>query len=125
MKVTKYRSAEKSGHLVGYFNIIFKSPWGGGFFINDMKLWMKDGRRWVSFPDRKYENEHGETKYFPYCGFSQREVSDKFQEEAIKAIEEFCAKNNQAPSVKQTAPVYVNNSQRNEPALAEEPPEYF
>lgn len=103
MKVTKYRKADKLGSLVGYFSIIFKSPWGGGMFINDMKLWMKDGRRWVSFPDRKYENEHGETKYVPYCGFSDREASDKMQDEVLKAIDEFCTK--QATSVKEHAPV--------------------
>lgn len=106
MKVTKFKTVQR-GCLQGVFSVLIKTDFGM-LFINELKLFMKNGSRWVSFPDRVYEKD-GETKYFPYAGFLNKESFDIFQEQAVKAIDEFCAKN--APdSIQSHNNVYVENS---------------
>ncbi len=83
--VTKYRAMQESS-LKAYFSITI-DKWGD-FFIKDMKLFEKNGHKFVNFPDQKYEKD-GETKYSPYCGFAKREIKEAFEKEVLKAIEVF------------------------------------
>jgi hypothetical protein len=64
--------------------------------IRDVKVFMKNGHRWVKFPDQQYEKE-GEKKYMPYLWFDEKHLSEAFSTAAVKAIDDFCAK--QSPSV--------------------------
>lgn len=94
IQVTRYQKNDKLGPLVAFYSIIV--PKWGNVYINDMKLFMKDGKRWIGFPNRSYESE-GETKYFPYIGFADKDIFSKFQDQVLKAIEEYCAKSNEQP----------------------------
>jgi DNA-binding cell septation regulator SpoVG len=95
MEITKYQKMEGKGALLAYLSIKFSISGSPDFFINDMKLFQKNGRRWVGFPDKKYEKD-GETKYAPYCGFTER--CDEFSNKVIKALDAYCARgHNQSP----------------------------
>lgn len=96
MKVTKYNKVDK-GYLLGFFNILFKTEDGLPMFINKLKLWQKNGRRWTSFPDEKYQDSSGQDKYAPYCGMVDRESSDKIQKRILLALDEYFKQG--APSV--------------------------
>jgi DNA-binding cell septation regulator SpoVG len=99
MEITKYQKTEGKGALLAYLSVKFSIPGGPDFFVNDMKLFQKDGRRWVGFPDKKYEKD-GETKYAPYCGFVER--NDAFSASVVKALDSYCAK-----SVRETKQEFV------------------
>lgn len=82
IEITNYKAINK-GALVGSFAV--KMPtWN--FFINDINLFQKEGRRWISMPSRSYEKD-GQTKYFPFCGLMNKDAHDRFQEHALKALD--------------------------------------
>ena len=63
-----------------------------GLHIRDCSLHQKDGRKWISFPSKKYVNDDGEEKYRAYLRFEERSIEDQFRKEAIEAIERYCMK---------------------------------
>jgi hypothetical protein len=83
---TKYKSY-KSGSLQGYFDITFVDT---GLQIFGCSLFMKNGKRWVSFPSKEYINSSGETKYQPYVKYNTLDIQSIFQNAALKAIDQFC-----------------------------------
>jgi len=90
IKITKFTKRENDSSLKAYFNIVVEK-WGN-FYINDMKLFEKNGSRFVTFPDKEYTKD-GEKKYAANCGFTERNVSTSFQNNVLKAIDEFCMQN--------------------------------
>lgn len=85
MKVVKYKAINK-GALLGSFSIEIEE-WR--LIIHELTLFQKNGHRWVTMPARKYE-EGEETKYFRYCYFTDKEVTDRFSQSCLKAIDEYC-----------------------------------
>lgn len=61
--------------------------------IKGLTLFRKDARKWIGMPSKMYEKD-GEKKYFAHIRFREKEKHEKFQEAVMKAIEEFCQKNN-------------------------------
>lgn len=57
-----------------------------GLILNDLTLHQKGDSRWVSMPGRQFE-KNGEKNWAPLIEFSSKESRDKFQIEAIKAID--------------------------------------
>lgn len=88
IECTNYRYVGK-GAVVGFINI-FVPKWG--LEINDITLFMKDGRKWISFPCRMYEKD-GEKKYFPYIRFKNKDHSVAFQNKVLDALDKFCSQN--------------------------------
>lgn len=93
-----FKSYQK-GSLVGFADLYIPDK---DLEIKGCSVFMKDGRRWISFPSKKYTNKEGEEKNAPHVSFREKSNSYAFSEKAIKAIEKFCA--NQPPQ--QKAPVY-------------------
>lgn len=89
MKVTKYKKAEKEGYLIASFSVAYQVPRYGTMFCNDIQLFQKDGRRWIAFPQRKYEKD-GEVQFFAYTGCTDRLGAEAFRSDALDAIELFC-----------------------------------
>lgn len=94
--VTRFSKIAGSGALMGFLSITFPIPGCPNFFVNDMKLFQSNGKRYVKFPDKPYEKD-GETKYFPQCGFVER--FDEFSDMVVKALDEYCMKNAQQQSL--------------------------
>jgi hypothetical protein len=86
IKVTRYNKTKGNSALIGSFSIVV--PKWGNFFINNMKHFEKNGHYFIAFPDKEYEEE-GKKKHFPYNGFTERKISDAFQNEVLKAIEQY------------------------------------
>ena len=69
-----------------------KMPKMMNFTINNITVWQKDGKKWISMPSREYESE-GKKKYFAYCRFEDKQINDNFQATVLKAYEEHALKN--------------------------------
>lgn len=87
MIIAKYRQVS-SGCLVGFFNIEFETKWGVQY-VNDLKLFTKSGHSWIGFPDRQYQDDKGDIKYFPYLGFKTKDATQRFQDEIMQALADF------------------------------------
>lgn len=96
MEIKNYRAhtSETPSSLIAFFTL--KIPRWGNFCIRGMRLFQKNGARWVSFPQEKVEKE-GKNEYYPYNYFEDKEVMEKFRAEAIKAIDKYCLENAQKP----------------------------
>jgi len=100
MEITKYRPINK-GYVVGNFGLKI-DKWG--IIINDCTLFDKNGRRWISFPQRQYEDK-GEKKYAPYMSFIEKAHMTAFTEKVLTILDEYIAKNTMS------APVEKDESQ--------------
>lgn len=85
IKCTKFKSFEK-GSLRGFADF-HSDKWGG--VMRGFKLFMKDGKRWISFPCNESEKD-GEKIYIPIFSFDKKEHLEAFGQEAIKAIDKYC-----------------------------------
>jgi len=92
MEITKYRPINK-GCVVGNFGLKV-SKWG--IIINDCTLFDKSGKRWITFPQRQYEDK-GEKKYSPYILFEQKGHLTAFTEKVLALLDEHIAKSSSAP----------------------------
>jgi len=90
ISVTKYSKIENPGYLLGIFSIIV--PKWGNFYINNLKHFSKNNHDWIGFPSKEY-GEDDEKKYFPFCGFTERSIKDKFEKIVIEALHEYFTKN--------------------------------
>jgi hypothetical protein len=92
MKITKFRPNDQQNSLVGYFSLMTKIRFGEKFefvapiYLNECKLFIKDEKTWVTFPDRKFQSQDGLAKYFPFFGFLERDMGDEFQKLVLCAI---------------------------------------
>jgi len=86
IKCTQFKEINK-GALYG-FATIFVEKWG--IHISNCKIFRKNGKNWMKFPDREYEVK-GEKKYSPYIWFENKELAALFSIEALEAIENYIA----------------------------------
>lgn len=100
MECIRFKSYEK-GFLQGFADL-YVTKWG--LEIKGIGLYMKNGKRWISFPSQKFENCNGETSYSPYIKFRERDHMDKFTESAKKAIDKWCEENQPKTREKEEVP---------------------
>jgi hypothetical protein len=81
--VTHYRPVG-NGTLT-FLNVLFP----GGLTICEIRLFNKDGRRWVTPPTHAFERRNGETQYRWLLDFSTPEQQDEFQAEVLAAVDRF------------------------------------
>lgn len=79
-----------SGAMQGFADI-YVPKWRA--IVHGCRLFMKDGRRWVTLPSNKYEHRDGGEAFSPTMSFDSKEFDKAFSEQAKKAIDEWCAKN--------------------------------
>ena len=124
MKITKYTKSPKESSLLGFFSMTYKDQYGERF-INSMKLFQVNGRRFITHPDEKFQNEAGETKYSAFTGYTQRDHSDKFQNDVLKALDAFFIEKNKEPEKQQQAIApnpHLYGQQQGELAIKHYPP---
>lgn len=95
LECTRFKSLN-SGALQGFADI-FVPKWG--VEIKSIAVFMRDGRRWISMPGREYTNAEGQVKNAPFMWFKDKNMSDIFSEEVKKAVDKWCAENQEAPQV--------------------------
>jgi hypothetical protein len=86
MECIEWKAYEK-GLLRGFADINVEK-WG--IILKGCKMFMKDGKRWVTPPSTEFTNEKGEKKYNPSLKFIDPEFVKAFSEKAVKAIETYC-----------------------------------
>lgn len=86
MEILNYKHLNK-GVVQATFTL--KIPKWGDFLIKEMTLMEKGEMRWVNFPQRPYETESGEKKYYAYVGFENFDITKKFQAEVLKVVDAF------------------------------------
>lgn len=57
--------------------------------IKDCKLYSKEGKRWINFPQKEYFGENDEKKYSSLIRFRERDDMDGWTKEAKQAIDTF------------------------------------
>lgn len=89
MEVMSYRKGKDGSNVLAYFSL-YIPEWD--LYLNNLSyVRSKSGGTFVSPPSNKYQTKEGETKYAPHFLFGKR-MSDRFQEAAKKAIEEYASK---------------------------------
>lgn len=78
-KITDFKAYE-SGALQGFFTLV-----AGLFEISNCKFFTKDGKSWVSLPQREYEKD-GEKKYSPLVRIPDESRYKDFQKWAVAEI---------------------------------------
>ena len=89
IECTNFKSYQK-GSLQGFADI-FVPAWG--VEIKGLSLFMKDGKRWITFPAKEYENTSGEKKFIPYINFQNKEYMYGFAKQTKEAIDKWCKEN--------------------------------
>jgi len=85
-EVSEWRPFEK-GTLKGFWSLTLPS----GLVIHGLSLHQKTGRRWLSMPARPWRKDDSVIVWNPVIEFASKNVHDKFQSEALKAVDEFLA----------------------------------
>ena len=78
MKIIRFKQFT-SGALRAVFSVQFSEMdnFPENFIIESFSYFEKDGKSWVTFPGRKYE-DHGEIKHFSFNKFSDTKENYKF-----------------------------------------------
>ena len=91
----KFKSFNK-GYLQGFADLYFEIDAVKGKvgleFIG-IPMYMKDGKRWISFPSKEYVNAEGEKKFMPYYRFRDKGHYTAFCDMAKEAIDKWCLEN--------------------------------
>ncbi len=83
MEIKKFRKYEK-GMLRGFFEVELPS----GMCVRDLTLHQTDdGRRWVGYPSKPYEDDEGNTKYQNQIYFPDKKVHHQFQQRVLSALD--------------------------------------
>lgn len=95
MKVTRYQAIDK-GSMIGKCSAI-RNVEGYDEYCNDIVIMKnKDGHRFVSWPNRPYEQE-GQKKYFKYMGGVTTTDRDGLDNKLFEALDEYIKSNAQQP----------------------------
>lgn len=78
--------SHNSGALQGFATLFVEKM---GIEIKDCCLFMKDGKRWMTFPSREFTNDKGEKKYAPLIKFREKGLQEQFMSLAINAVDEY------------------------------------
>jgi hypothetical protein len=82
--VLDWKSIAK-GSLRGAFSIEL----GTGLIIKNCTVFESGGQRWISLPSRQYQKPDGRKGYSAYVDFKSKALKDKFQQQALAAVDRF------------------------------------
>ena len=85
MQILRYFPILGKGALKGTFSLKV-DKWG--VIINDMKLFEKEGRKWISFP-QKIIKTGDKSEFFPLLQFEQKSHMSAFSDKVLSLLAEF------------------------------------
>lgn len=89
MQITEFKIVNK-GALKATFNVVIPE-WG--LTIRDCKDFESNGRNWIGYPARSYDDpETGKKKYFNYIQFEEK-VKERFEVSIKKELEKHWREN--------------------------------
>lgn len=89
IKVVRFNK-HQSGALYGFADITIP-VFGTLMGIKGCKVWNKNGRAWMSLPDREYKDAEGNSKYAPLITIEDEGVFKQLSAGLTKAWEEYAA----------------------------------
>lgn len=95
----KFFKPLNKGCLLGYVDVFIPKF---GLEINGLKLFQKNGKRWIAMPDREYTNKEGEKKYAPIVCFKEKNHFEVFSEQVKEAVEKWCKENSVPAGVEES-----------------------
>lgn len=91
MKILRFTQSTKPGSMLGFLDLEV-TAWGD-FTIYGIKLFTKNGHRWIQFPTHSKDEPSGEKKYFPHCAFKDLDMKKKFEEKLLKVLDQYLLQN--------------------------------
>jgi hypothetical protein len=88
VEIKDFRPYERNT-LKGFLTVLLQPS---GLEIRDLTVHQKGDRRWVNMPSRPYQNSEGKTSYSFIILFPDKERSQRFQDVALKALDEYLPK---------------------------------
>lgn len=79
----------QSGKLYGFLDISVPA-WNTTLHIKGCKVFIDEGKQWISLPSREYQNEEGETKYTPIIKIDDDETYKRFIKGIHDAWKQYC-----------------------------------
>jgi hypothetical protein len=89
MIVTSFTKAPKPGVFIGHFKILYLTEFG--LCWEELKLFMKNGHRWIAPHSKCLRDPAGNTNYEAVKGFENRSDFEKWQKAILTALDKFCA----------------------------------
>ena len=83
IEIINYRETKSNSPLIGFVDVYISTF---GLEIIGCTIFEKDGRKWVSMPQKEYVNKEGEKKYSPVNRFRDRAKQDAFSRAVIEAV---------------------------------------
>ena len=90
IEVLAYKALDKGG-LQGIVNLKITKLC---LIFNKCKIFKKENRRFIGLPSEMYEKD-GVKKYSPLVLFDDKEMSERFNRQALEAIDEYIAQEKQ------------------------------
>ena len=88
VEILSYRPYQRNT-LCGFCEISFLC-----LQIRDCSHHRKDDQEWISLPNKSYQDDRGNTKYYPLIQFADKDDHWKFQDAAKDALKRYFAKEN-------------------------------
>ena len=86
--VTEWRPLRKGDSLQGFLTLVLPS----GMVLHDCTYHERsDGARWIGLPARQYEKDDGSKSWVRLIDFRDRPIRDRFQRDALAALDEYFA----------------------------------
>lgn len=94
--IISYKEINK-GAIKGTFTV--QLPKWGDMIIEEMTLFEKSGRQWVSYPSRSFEM-NGEKKYKHFIRFPDKKVDQQIKDKILESLTDWLKNNPQSGSFK-------------------------
>ena len=83
IEIKSFRKFEKNT-LKGFLTIFMSNI---GLEVRDATLHEKEGKRWIGFPAKPYQDEAGDTKYSYIIKFTDKAKWEQFQKATLEALD--------------------------------------
>jgi len=83
IEILDYKEVQGKGALKGFANLFLSKS---GLELFGCGIFEKDGKSWVSMPQKEYTDKEGQKKYLPQVKFRERNHQDAFSRAVIEAI---------------------------------------
>lgn len=95
MQILNYRKVQNGSSILAEFSV--KVP-AWHLILHKVKhMRGKNGGEFVTGPSEKYQTKEGETKYYKYWQFEDKETDDRFQAAVRRALDEFLVDDPEVP----------------------------
>jgi hypothetical protein len=93
VEIVNFRAYHKNT-LRGFTTLLMPTL---GLEIRDVTIHEKNGSKWLGLPAKPFEKQDGTTSWIPIVRFTKREIWERFQREALLALNKHIENSNSDP----------------------------